>query len=136
MRILAVCLAWLASLLPHHGNHGHAQRGRATTFGPWHTAVGGGDRLAGHKAACDYPSRRARATREELRLFREGHFIASRTLPCFQVVTLCSEDSGRCGRGVVGDFGPARAMADVWHSWARELRHRGGFATLVVESQP
>jgi hypothetical protein len=122
-------MTWLtlvALLLTHPEPH----IGRGTVFGPWHL-----DRHAGHRAACDYPRRRALASPEALELFAGGDFVAHRTWPCWAIVEVCSVASGRCRRAVVADRGPARALVDLWHRLAARLGHDGE-RVLVFEAEP
>ena len=124
MRILAVCLAWLASLLPHHG---HVLHGRGTIFGPPDR-----DRWHGSHHACTLGPRWRAADRDARALYAAGRFVAHPSLPCWARVQVCSEASGRCLVGVVADRGPRHALVDLWHVLARELRHDGGVVSLTT----
>ena len=130
MRILAVCLAWLASLLPHHGHHGHAQRVRASQFGPF-----GSDPRAGKTFACArfHVGPRARA------LVEAGMIFADRGSKCGTIARVCSEKSGRCADAARWDAGPwgrthdgFRYGLDLWHVLARRIGHDGHCVSLTT----
>ena len=122
--LLMVLLAW-----PAQAARPETIRGIGTIFGPWHTKHGG-DPLAGSHAACMSPGRRAKATRAAMRLYRAGAFIAHPSWPCWTIVRICSDASGRCDRACIADRGPAHAMVDIWWRLAKRLRHDGGMVAI------
>lgn len=124
-RLLAYTLAWLLAHMPY------VQVGTGTVYGPW-----GRDRLAGQHAACDYPARRWQASPAALALFQRGLWVASRSLPCWTPIRVCSFASRRCSPAIVSDRGPRRATLDLWHVLARRIAHRGGDVAYSVEDLP
>ena len=128
MTLLAHALAALLTWLPWQG---HAVRGPGTIFGPPER-----DRWHGSHHACTLGPRWRAADREARALYAAGHFVARRDGRCWDRARLCSEASGRCALVVTADRGPRRALVDLWHVLARDLRHRGGFVTLTPMEAP
>jgi hypothetical protein len=66
-----------------------------------------------------------RPTRTFKEFIKDGHFVAHRTLPCYQLIHVCVTRNGKCSIAIVADRGPLHADMDLYKNLADDMEHNG-----------